>query len=53
MILSITTTIYAADFVINEDIRDIILYKYGDSYSFDNFSYEIENERIDGDDILV
>lgn len=36
-----------------EEIKNIILYKYGDAYSFDNFSYKIENETIDEKDILV
>lgn len=48
--ISISNSVYDKIF---EEIRDIVLYKYGDLYSFDNFSYEIENERIDGDDILV
>ena len=39
--------------VIFNDIKQRILFKYGEIYSFDNFSFELRNERIEDGRTLV
>ncbi|MEG1964940.1 MAG: amidase domain-containing protein [Oscillospiraceae bacterium] len=39
--------------IIFEEIKDNIIFKYSDIYSFDNFSYEFINERQEDNNILI